>query len=329
MKYTYIVLSNDTSYWSHALQDIQLLPDNKVIAESSLFKSKLHRRLFNLHFSRKINNLISLPKKELWWDHCFNRMPLDGYYCFIFLDGSLWLDKLIPSGLIEFLKARFKNSKFACFFSDFSSLSKTHNSLNYINNLFDIVLSYDKNQASKYNITYYPLFYSISSPARPEREPEFDVHFTGVAKNRYSKIIDLFSYLRDNDLKCDFHIVGVPIENQRFIKDIDYGPSVPYSCCLTALLNSKAIAEVVQKSSTGRTFRFAEAIAYNRLLITNNTTLVDDPLFDHRYMMPYSSPEDIDIGLIKDTTPPYPYPQEAKKQLSPIHFIEFLDSYWK
>lgn len=270
-----------------------------------------------------------MPLKEYWWMQCFNQLFPDGYYCFIVLDGTLWLDKLVTSGMIESLKTKFKNAKFVCFFSDFASIPHLGDYLDYIKNVFNLVLVYDKKQAIKYNITYYPLFYSVSKKIRIEKTPEFDVHFSGTAKNRYQKILSLFSYLKDNNLKCDFHIVGVPFENQRFKGDINYRPSVPYAACIGSLMNSKAIAEIVQDSSTGRTFRFAEAIAYNKLLITNNTTLVSDPLFYPQNMFAYVSPEDIDTNLVKNSEPPYPYPQEAKKQLSPLHLLEFLDSYWK
>lgn len=102
------------------------------------------------------------------------------------------------------------------------------------------------------------------------------------------KIYEMFQKLTGDGLRCDFTVIigkHEATEYQKKYPGITFKTSrVPYSDVLRKLAATKCILELCAEGQDGLTMRFYEAVFYNRLLITNNKTARESPLYNATYM---------------------------------------------
>lgn len=273
MKYNYVIFQVEHDYYRISMQDAMKLPYVNYCYYYPYFGGKLFQIFHKIHFSGRIQNIISLPFKNIWNPFFFkNTFIEEKPICFIFSGATaIWA----KSGLIDYLKMKYKDSKFVCFYQDIIDSYK-HISIKEIKHFFDIVITYNPIDAQKYNILYHPTQYSYPTISLDiESKFKNDVYFIGTAKNRFNSIIKQYEYFISKGLSCDFNISGVPKKDQIYSKEINYIKRMPYIENLKHIKNSKSILEIVQEGSTGYTFRMWEAIAYNKLLISDNKAIAN------------------------------------------------------
>ena len=195
---------------------------------------------------------------------------------------------------------------------------------------YDFVITYDKNDALKYNYKYVETPYSVLRDLDCSKS-EVDLFYLGKAKldvdpGRYEKLIAIFEAARKKGLKTDFSIVDVPEEMQRYSNEISFNNPLPYHEVLDRVSRSKCILEVSQKGESGTTLRMFEAIAYNKKLLFTNSKMIDHQYYDSRIMkLLVADPHgkyDIDIDFINH--------HEEKNEklaslLSPYTFISAVE----
>ena len=189
---------------------------------------------------------------------------------------------------------------------------------------FDLVISFDQNDCKKYNLIYHHLVFSSYQGDLVEM-PESDVYFVGKAKNRLSEIIKVYKILREHGLKCDFHISGVPVQNQIYGDEIDYDPHITYNDNLQHILHTKCLLEVMQQGGAGFTQRGCEAVCLDKKLLTNNSEIKEAPFYMPEYISQFINADNIDSEFLNniknDTTVDYNY----KREFSPVKFIQFVE----
>ena len=74
---------------------------------------------------------------------------------------------------------------------------------------------------------------------------------------------------------------------------------MPYEKLLMLTQLSNCIFDMTQVGQTGVTFRYYEAVVYNKKLLTNNREIVNMPFFDDRFIHFYNHIEDIDWDWVK------------------------------
>lgn len=79
-----------------------------------------------------------------------------------------------------YLKRNYPDAKFAIYYQDLIA-THPHTDINWIKQHFDLVLSYDYNDAERYGILYYPTPYS-SIPVETGIGTEKDLYFLGATK---------------------------------------------------------------------------------------------------------------------------------------------------
>lgn len=181
-----------------------------------------------------------------------------------------------------YLKRNYPDAKFAIYYQDLIA-THPHTDINWIKQHFDLVLSYDYNDAERYGILYYPTPYS-SIPVETGIGTEKDLYFLGATKNRFTEIIEAYESCTQNGLKCDFNLVGVPGKQQVYKDDIHYIKSMPYRENLSRASRSKCLLEILQKNAKGYTPRMWEAILLGKKIMTNNPTVRYSPFYDERYV---------------------------------------------
>lgn len=306
--------------------DIEDYSNVKIVKRDKLFRSKLLNFLCKCHLSHRVNSKINLPLKWIWYKALFkNDFSINNTLCFVFTPGWYYPE------FFDYLKKKFKNSKFVFYFSDtIESKLKVIPSLNinYLKENFDLVLSYNPQDVEKYNLKYTSIYYSKIPKSWFESLPQYDnvdVLFIGAARNRLSEIKSAYRRLTNAGLKCFFYVVSNSARNELSDEGIFYSKSaMPFNEYLGRTMSAKCILEIVDNNTTGCTLRFWEAIMYDKKLITNYTGVKNTIFYNPLYMQYFTSIEDITPSFVsKKNHVCYNYNGEN----CPIHFLKIIESY--
>ena len=151
-----------------------------------------------------------------------------------------------------------------------------------------------------------------------------DVYFVGKAKDRLKSIMDAYYKLKDSGLTCEFYLTEVPKEEKQLnLPGVHYCEGVSYIDNLKHINNTRCLLEIMQGGGHGYTLRYAEALMYDKKLLTNNPEIKDAPFYDSRCISVFTNAESIDSSFVKtDVTV---INDRIKQQLSPLTFFEHID----
>ena len=242
--------------------------------------------------------------------------------CYVFFRD--WYP-LFASGYIQRCKKRQPRTKFCWFFSDLVASYPGIN-IERMRSEFDLILSFDPEDAKQYDFVYCPLSYSPLPEAKEWQKQRMcsDVFFMGTAKQRLDLVFAVYERLRNGGVNCDFHIVGASLQDQRYVDEIHYSNFIPYHNYLQNALASRCILEILQDSAHhGFTARTGEALVYGRKLLSNNTSLTAASFYDPRQMSVFSNPEKIDLDFIKNDW----QPRSVPSPFSPIHTLKLIEKH--
>lgn len=315
--FNYVVFGYANDFYTIPYDDVNHLDNAVYLCKPIDSNSRLLTFLYKTHFSGILNRKFDMPFKSIWNPMMFrrkfkNQRPI----CFVFFIRRCYLLKY---GLMEHLKKRYPDAKFVCHYQDLVAHCPDV-AVDEIKRRFDLVLSFDQQDAKQYGLEYYPLVYSdYEVPQNPDIKPS-DVFFVGKAKDRLQDIIDAYKRLRDAGLRCDFHITGVPKDKRQLEDEIDYCDKMPYIENLQRIKATKCLLEVMQKGGHGYTLRACEAIMYDRKLLTNNPEVTGAPFYSADNVSVFTSAKDIDLDFVKTA---HDADYNYKDKLSPVHMLEY------
>jgi len=153
-------------------------------------------------------------------------------------------------------------------------------------NDYDLIYSYDRTMSEQYGLHFhnFPVG-DLKQHIKFETEEKYDICFVGKAKNRLNQIIEVYERCKQIGLRCCFYILWVKKQDFVYEDDIHYNVPLNYYDYLQVVASSKCLLEVIQEGSSGNTLRVNEAIALNKLFITNNSNIIENGIYDDRYMM--------------------------------------------
>lgn len=316
----FVIFGDSDEHYIRAYKDIMNLSNVRYIGGLMESKSTFLKIMHRAHLSPKSNKYISLPFKEKWYKCYFDNYWSEKPDYFLFFCGY---DELIMGNYINYLKNEYPEAKMILYFQD---LIKTHPKLiiDDIKEQFDLVISYDRFEAEKNNIEFYPAVYS-----RPEID-SYDLNnntvlFLGKAKDRFIEIIKLYEILTSNDIECEFYLTQVPKEKQVYNNKIHYINWMDYNTYLSKVRKCGCLIELLQKDARSATFRTCESIVYNKKLLTNNDDILNHSLYERGNMSLIKSIDSIDMTFLKKPIK-YFYSNEEKEIFSPIHLLEFIEN---
>lgn len=196
------------------------------------------------------------------------------------------------SFFVQYLKRKFKKAKFVFYYNDIIETCNPE-SLAIIKDLFDLVLTFDRRDAEKYDIEYYGEVYSqcviesVDSSIKP-----FDFFFVGGDRGRYDEIMAAFHCLAD--WNTVFYLYDVCDEHKDNLRDafgkaegiVQYKNSLlyidtycPYPKTLSYIEHCKCIVEVLLPEQRGGTMRLPESVTYAKKLLTNCKLAKDKPYY--------------------------------------------------
>ena len=305
-----------------AKDDVVLLEAGKKPA------GKLGAFFRRIHFSHRINQIIPLPYKEIWY-----RLPSVHQYrnsleSIIIIDGAL---NQLPESYMRRLKTRYPKIRFYVYMINaIDAASPIIQKIRpYILQFpWDGIYTFDPEDAKKYNLQYLGFCYYSKHTIEQEiqKAESFDAYFVGGLKGgRNSEILSVYNYLSEHGVKCDFNLMvyghEVP-EGKEGLKYYGCGWR-PYGEVLRGVDRCGCIVEILQHGQSGPSLRYFEAVCYNKRLLTNNPHIVNFPYYNPEYMRVFHSPEDIDIDWLKGASAS-PVQYNYQGEFSPNTLIDFF-----
>ena len=292
--------------------------NNVIYVENPLQKvNPLLKRIIEIH----ILKLKWIPFSKVW-ANIFRSDFFDENEKAIFLYCDPIL-KIASRGVyVEKMKKRYKNSFHIAYYLDYNAAKRDLDDC--MRKTFDDIFIFDKKYSEYLNIKYYPMivsknknvnYYNISS----------DIVFIGQAKNRYNRIVEIYEMLTQNNIVCDFYLIGVPAEEQKYKGKIKYGNFISYDEATQKLVNSKCVLELVGDCEDAYTNRVYEAIIYGKKILTDNIGLKKLKYFNDSTLQVFNNVKEIDINFFDKHIDKYKYNDD----FSPRKFLDFLGDCYK
>lgn len=321
----YIILSNEqqwcTNCWKAAVDN-----DRVRFIESQLpfdKASKLYNIAFR-HIRFKSRSSVLLPFVSIWYNTFDKYLNIDDTIKTVLIVYD-WNTLTKDLRFFQYLKRSHKNLSIVYMFSNIVSISgaKWYKIRDRLNDTFDLVFAFDREDAKKYNFEYSPLIYTTDVQMPPISESmENDLFYLGMAKDRYEALIEVFEKATSEGLKCDFTIVGVPKEKRKYEDVIKYAP-VSYDAAIKGMANAKCIVDIIQGNSTGLTIKNCEALAFGRKLITSNPHVRDVEFYHPENICVYDAKNSIRDFIEK---PFLEYTQKEKTYFSPYSLFDKIEN---
>lgn len=322
LKSNFIILQLDTDYYRATWSDVLGIDAAKIyygLAPDNYFL----RMLARIQQSAKVNKYFNPPFKTIWHKRFVNLGFKDSERPLFFVFNA---DVLQNTGnLLLQLHQDFPSAKFVVFYTDLM-ITKSHDvHPNELRSLVDLFITFDRKEAEKYGIDYYPTVFSDIKVCEDDTIPECDVFYLGRAKDGRLKILeDLYKQCLSNGIKCNFNV----IVNKKIKRVIPPGihciERIPYLDSLKYVMKAKCVVELVQEGAIGSTLRMWEAINYGKAIITNNKEFMDSPFFSKSFVNILDDDNHCDVTFVKNFEP---YENSLKSQLiRPVNFLEYIQN---
>lgn len=317
-EYNYIFYNICDDYFEPIFADLLNYPFVKVFTRA--FKANaLVQKLFFLHWSAKLNSVMNLPFKKIWFKKmCCHKFDTDKPVCYVFLGGKYITQ---DTELFKFIKKLNPQNKCVVLYLDLVSKGKTN--IDKVKQVSDMIITYDEGDAKLFDICYQDMdYYTPLIEVTTPDEFESDVYFLGYAKDRLDEIHDTYKYLSKNNLKCKFIVCGAKPEEQIGGDGLIYQTPISYLENLENIRKTKCILEIIQGKSIAPTLRLREAKTYKRKLITNNNNTEYLKSLSGDNLCVYDKVENIDIGFIRANIN---YKDFNNEYSSPTKLINYLE----
>lgn len=161
--------------------------------------------------------------------------------------------------------------------------------------LYDIIYTFDENDASKFGLNFLPLFFCDDFVVDNAHEKSIDVFFSGWEHSSRRQILDkIAKVLKDNNMNYYYHlytstwkILKLRILNKFYKNDLEYIKNSTLSLKDNANLtiNSKILIDIHHPTQNGLTLRTIESIAANCKLITTNINVTKYDFYNPRNIL--------------------------------------------
>lgn len=262
--------------------------------------------LFRIHTSRKINRICKLPFLGLWDKILFRDLSPEEQIYFIIEEGHL-ISYRKP--YLAHLRKKYKHCRIIYFFRN--PMSGTFEFLGdlweRVKDVYDAGMTFNRSDAQKYGLLFTDYWPCLLPDKTYEPENQSDVYFVGLAKDRLDKILSVYEKLSSAGLICDFHIMGVPEDQQKYSDAISYNVPVHYDENLQRVKNTKCVLEILPFSQNYSSLRVCEALWYRKKLLTTNQEAPLEWFYNPSIVQVFRNADDIDTDFIRSPADPKIY----------------------
>ena len=259
------------------------------------FKNRLIKRAFEIHNSERMNRLVELPFKWIWYKVCMGGKYSKQDELYLVCYESFHMS--YSRKFLKYVKRTYKKCKTVFLFSN-PVCEYNMRRLMRIRDLYDEVFTFNREDAVNNGFIYCKEEGFVLPVLGPIEKLTSDVFFVGSDKGRLGLLHSIYEYLSKNGVLCNFYIVGVPKEKQIY-KGIKYNQTISYEEVLENVKGSRCILEVLQNNQCYMSLRTAEAIQYHKKLLTTNLEIVDSDVYNPNIIQTVNKAEDIDVNFIK------------------------------
>lgn len=287
-----VLFKNDVDYFDYMVDDTGCLCEKKI-------NNPFLKYVCNIHRSVKLNRIINMPFKSIWYKYYldYSKLSVSDKIFFLFFEGNqLAYDK----AYILYLRKKFPKAKFIFRYTNMK-YSLNEWTFAYVEKVYDLIITMDVCDSNSDKWVCYSNTYNLSKIKQNDgNKCTYDLFFVGRDKGRHDELLKLYYFLTNKNMNCLFLLYGVDkkkqVKNLEGIKYIDF---MKYKDIVEYILSSKCILEIVQNSQKGSSLRPMETIVYEKKLLTNNSNIVNYDYYNDENMFVFSEVEDIDIDFIK------------------------------
>lgn len=200
------------------------------------------------------------------------------------------------------------------------SLDKIPTSKNILSK-FDVVYSFDQEDCRKFGFDKIENFHFFDSIDR-NPNPEYDAVFLGTLDNRLGMINKLLRVLAKQNKSAKAYLYShtkeaiTPSKNIEILTDI-----IPFKNVYQYTLNGRVIIDIGHENQNGLSFRFFEAMAFRKKIITTNKSVTNYDFYnrDNIFII-----EDIAEIAIPDTFWNEPYKELSCEMIDKYHLKNWV-----
>ena len=153
--------------------------------------------------------------------------------------------------------------------------------------LFDLVATFDPEDAEALGVTYLPLFaiptfFEIDH----ERPKDFDLYFVGAigTMHRFDALARLHDFAEQESLKTHFHLVCSPVIRTQLARQGKHlpgvtGKGVGFGEIVDLLERSRGTFDFANHKQSGYTMRLIENMCADRKIVTENPRILSEPFY--------------------------------------------------
>jgi len=287
-----VVLGNSAGWCERAWGDIKYMKNGKIINSHFPGRSKIMKNLARIHFSVKINQIINLPLKKIWFKYFVDTLckEKDAEVLLIIYDGNKLGNN---EEFLKYLTNYYMDLKLVYIITNevrYSTANRNH-FFNKLSLYYDIIYGFHEPDEKEYGIKTIPLVYSINGISHNRPRP--CLFFAGESKDRLKTLKEIYYKVKELGFDVNFFVLHVDNKDIGAEDGITYNHFISYDDVLRYTQESAVIVEVPQDGLDAITIKTCEAIYYNKLLITTNSKIKKMPFYNPRYMLYIEDVNDI------------------------------------
>ncbi|OHE00545.1 MAG: hypothetical protein A2W82_07070 [Sulfurimonas sp. RIFCSPLOWO2_12_36_12] len=252
-------------------------------ANVTFYSEDIYTALYRI--LNKIFPFLAKYLKQKYVDEMLHGIT-ENLYDFVFVIRGGVLSPLV----MDKLKQKLPNAKFIMYQWDSNKQSQYEDIIKY----FDVIKTFDKQDAYNFNIEYLPLYYSkeYESLKHHKSEKLYDITFFGAYhSDRLTIIRFIEEFCTLNHLEFKYHLYITKMGLFRLfclgiikIKDIKYLKT--YTVGMEEILNvykhSLSVLDIELNIQNGLTMRTFEALGSGLKLITTNKNIINEPFYNEQ-----------------------------------------------
>ena len=232
--------------------------------------------------SRKVRSVVPFVRKFacLYYSLKYVKFNKNEDYIIILTDHAT--RKMETRFLME-LKKQYNITYVLVLLDPLSKSSDINIKQKIIDKNFDSVFSFDFEDCKKYGFNFFEQLYSGVEFEKKQELPviSYDIYFAGRNKGR---AVLIYEFLKFPELRSFFRLSEFEKKNMIKSKNVKYTKMIPYTRLIPEILSSNCLLELLQPGKVGITWRYCEAVLYNKKLLTSNKNVVNTAFYNPNYM---------------------------------------------
>lgn len=287
----YVIFESGFDYCKAMCGDIRNREDVLILKPMNFFCNSI----FEIH--QNIQKRINKDFDYKFWLNFFTgfeKIDESEEIVFCFFDSSK-IGRNIK--FIKWLKNKFKKSIIVSII--LNKLENRTDKIDLFNKYYDLNYTFDPYEAKMYEFKY---FYTILSKIDlPSIKVNKDISFVGADKGRLDNLRKIYNSIKNNNISADFKVVSKVSEGKEY-EEIISEKFFSYREALEIELSANCILDYsyVRDGEQGLSLRIAEAVLYDKKILTNNKYIKETPFYDENFVQIFTDEKDIDYLFIKE-----------------------------